>query len=67
MMSKQVAKNKENKNYKIMKGFTSITIKDICDKYKLNRSSIMQGYGTDEQYILIKDEIVKRIATLFVD
>lgn len=65
-MNKKIPKNFYNENYKYMKGFTKITVSDICRKLKLSRPVIMQGNGTDEQYILIRKEIEKNIAKLYI-
>lgn len=63
---KEIPKSLDNKYYKFMKGFAKISISDICRDLEYNRSRIMQGYGTSEQYILIKEEIENRLAKLYI-
>lgn len=55
-----------SKEYKYVRGFSSISISGICRKLKINRSNIMSGRSKNEKYVLVKEEIEKEIAKLYL-
>ena len=63
---KRIPKNYYNEDYIFLKKFLSITATKICNKYKFNRSGIMQGNGSDEQYKIIRAEIESEFGKLHI-
>ena len=56
--------NSEEYNY--IRGFSKISIANICRNLKINRSNIMSGKTKKENYKLVKKEIEKEIAKLYL-
>ena len=65
-VKKRIPKNYYNPDYIFLKKFLSITATKICNKYKFNRSGIMQGNGSSEQYKLIRAEIESEYGKLHI-
>ena len=61
-------KKNQNKNseYKYIRGFSSISISGICKKLKINRSSLISGKTKTKNYTLVKREIEREIAKLYL-
>lgn len=52
--------------YKYIRAFSKISIASICRNLKINRSNIMSGKSKKENYKLVKKEIEKEIAKLYL-
>ena len=63
---KRIPKNYYNEDYIFFKKFLSITATKVCNKYKLNRSQVMQGNATSDQYKLIRAEIESEFGKLHI-
>lgn len=61
-------KKNQNKNseYEYIRGFSSISISGICKKLKINRSSLISGKTKTKNYTLVKREIEREIAKLYL-
>lgn len=58
---------KKTEEYNFIKGFSKISIAGICRKLKINRSALVNGKSREEHYILVKREIEKELARLYLD
>lgn len=64
---KQIGKNYNNENLIFIRGFSDITITKICKKLKICRSNLIMGQYVDEaKYKLVRREIEKEIAKLYL-
>lgn len=51
--------------HEFIKKFTKITLKDVCNDLGLNPSNISSGAVSEENLKRVKNELIKRLATLF--
>lgn len=64
---KKEPKNIKNEDYLFIRGFTSIHLTDICKKLKISRGTIISaGYSDESKYKLVRKEIEKEIAKLYL-
>lgn len=63
---KRIPKNIGNEDLLWIRGFTSITISGVCKKLKIDRSYLVGGYYPEEKYKLVRKEIEKEIAKLYL-
>ena len=62
----RTAKSINTEDYKYMKKFFNIKISDIAKRLKLDRSYLAGGYYPEEKYKLVRKEIEKEIAKLYI-
>lgn len=67
MNLKRIPKNYNDENFKYIKNFIKINLTDICSKFGYTRSAIAGGFGSVEQYQIIRKEIEQRIAKLYLN
>lgn len=53
-------------DYNFIKGFTNITISNICKKFKINAGNLLSGNTTDENYKKVKNEIIRELLMLVI-
>lgn len=64
---KKIPKNINNEDLLFIKGFTSITITNICKDLNINRANLISGrYVNEDKYKLVKKELERRIAKLYL-
>lgn len=64
---KKVPKNINNEDLIFIRGFTSITLTDICKRLKVSRGTLISGNYVDEnKYKLVRKELEKEIAKLYL-
>lgn len=49
-----------------IKKFSKITIKDVCDKAKVNKSNLFAGRTSKENFKKVREEIESEIAKLYI-
>ena len=64
---KKIPKNINNEDLLFIKGFTDITVSSICRDLNINRANLISGrYVNEDKYRLVKKEIERRIAKLYL-
>lgn len=63
----KIKNQNKSSEYKYIRGFSSISISGICKRLKVNRSNIISGKGKQENFKLVKREIEKEIARLYLE
>ena len=64
---KKIPKNINNEDLLFIKGFTNITISKICKELKISRATLISGrYVNEEKYRMVRKELEKRIAKLYL-
>ena len=52
-------------NYEFIKGFQEIKLSRICKEKNINLSNLVNGSTTEENYTIVKNEIIKELLNLF--
>ena len=52
-------------NYGFIKGFQEIKLSRICKEKNINLSNLVNGSTTEENYTIVKNEIIKELLNLF--
>lgn len=58
---------KNIEDFKFIRGFSKITIKNIANKLNISRQAISSGETTDENLKKVRKEIEKEIAKLYLE
>lgn len=56
----------QTKEYKFIRGFSSISISGICRKLNITRAGIVSGNAKQEDIIKVKEELEKEYAKLYL-
>jgi len=56
----------KSEDYQYIRSFSKISIANICRKLNINRSNIMSGKTKEKNYNLVKREIEKEIAKIYL-
>ena len=59
-------KKEITKELKFIKGFTKISITGICKKVNVNRSNLLNGTAGDDREKIVKEEIERELAKLYL-
>ena len=62
-MKANIVKTEE---YKFIRGFTKISISGICKRLNISRCNIISGQGKASNFKLVKRELEKEIAKLYL-
>lgn len=54
----------KEKDLEFIKGFTQITVSQICKDLKVDRGNLINGRASEEKTNLIKEEIIRRFNDL---
>lgn len=57
---------KSDNDLEFIKGFSKISVKDICDKKKVNRSNLLAGRSTKDNSKKVKKGIEAEIYKLYI-
>lgn len=52
--------NDKERDLFFIKSFSNITLKDICDSFKIDKSNIYRGIASAKTISLVREEIMKR-------
>ena len=53
-------------NYEFIKKFQGIKLSRICKEKNINLSNLVNGSTTEENYTIVKNEIIKELLKLFM-
>ena len=59
-------KKEITKELKFIKGFSKISISGICKKVNVNRSNLLNGTAGDYREKIVKEEIERELAKLYL-
>lgn len=59
-------KKEITKELKFIKGFSKISITGICKKVNVNRSNLLNGTAGDDREKIVKEEIERELAKLYL-
>ena len=62
----KINKNLMNEDFLFMRGFFAINLTNIAKRLKLNRSYLSSGGYPEDKYKLVRKEIEKEIAKLYL-
>lgn len=52
--------NDKERDLLFIKSFSNITLKDICDNFKIDKSNVYRGIASAKTIALVREEIMKR-------